>query len=385
LLIKFEGGDEINTEVGQAYHGKSLKSNIYEDTMNNNEDNDENRNSRISSVEFPGNEFNMLEEDLNLSTESSYKSQVSREKLREAFQSSRLASLADTSPVNYKVVTGGSTDSEDSHESDDSHESADSYESDDSHDSEDSEDSESDDREVNDKNIMLEDSSGLTAQVVEVDENNEWINTDLPEILSSGASGSSRAPVLLKKNPASHSRYDGRESVSGSSGRKRKRKGGKELLKKHKIDYIAEFTRNEKTPDEWSDPAKYLVKCDYCDSKLCYKAYVRHLQTQHPAASKVRRECEICYREVLEVVLKHHKAALHSNCKVRSGEEEDIRKTIVKCDECGKNSSYKHLSNHYQRHHPGFKLHWVKCDICGNNKIHQVKMKHHLKLAHGKI
>jgi len=372
LLIKFEGGDEINTEVGQAYHGKSLKSNIYEDTMNNNEDNDENRNSRISSVEFPGNEFNMLEEDLNLSTESSYKSQVSREKLREAFQSSRLASLADTSPVNYKVVTGGSTDSEDSHESDDSHESADSYESDDSHDSEDSEDSESDDREVNDKNIMLEDSSGLTAQVVEVDENNEWINTDLPEILSSGASGSSRAPVLLKKNPASHSRYDGRESVSGSSGRKMKRIGGKELLKKH---------INGKTPE---DPAKYLVNCDYCDSKLAYKWYVRHLQTQHPTVSKVRRKCEICYREVLIVVLKHHKAAFHSNSRARIGKEENIRKARVKCDECGKNSSYRRLSEHYLRVHPGFKLHLVKCDICGNN-IYQVNLKHHLKLVHGKI
>jgi len=378
LLIKFEGGDEINTEVGQAYHGKSLKSNIYEDTMNNNEDNDENRNSRISSVEFPGNEFNMLEEDLNLSTESSYKSQVSREKLREAFQSRRLATLADTSPVNYKVVTGGSTDSEDSYDS------YDSRDSDDSHESEDSEDSESDDREVNDENKMLEGSSDLTAQVVEVEESNDLINTDLPEILSPGASGSCRAPVLLKKNPASHSCYDSRESVSGSSGKKRKRKGDKELLKKHKVDYTEEFSRNERAHEEWSDPAKYLVKCDYCDSKLCYKAYVRHLQIQHPTVSRKRRKCEICSREVLKVLLKHHKAALHSNTKVRSDEKEDIRATIVKCDKCGKNSSYRHLSGHYHRDHPGFKLYWVKCDICGN-KIHQVKMKHHLKLVHGKI
>merc|ERR1719318_2125147 len=146
LLIKFEGGDGVNTEVDQACHGKALKSNIFEDTMNNNEDNDatcngNKENSRISSVEFPGNEFNMLDEELNLSTGSSYKSQVSREKSREDFQSRRLASLADTSPVNYKVVTGGSTDSEDSHESGDSHES---------------EDGESVDREVNDENNMLE-------------------------------------------------------------------------------------------------------------------------------------------------------------------------------------------------------------------------------------
>merc|ERR1719318_1762254 len=140
LLIKFEGGDEVKTEVDQACHGQSLKYNIFEDTMNNNEDNDatcngKKENSRIYSVEIPGNEFNMLEGDLD-ATRSTDKSQVNREKLRGAFRSSRLASLADTSPGNYTVVTGGSTDSVDSHDSDDSHES--------------------DDREVNDENNMME-------------------------------------------------------------------------------------------------------------------------------------------------------------------------------------------------------------------------------------
>jgi len=89
-------------------------------------------------------------------------------------------------------------------------------------------------------------------------------------------------------------------------------------------------------------------------------------------------------RDVLEVMLKHHKAALHSDSKVRIDKNENIRSTIVKCDECGKNMTYQHLSEHYQRVHPGFKLHRVICDICGNN-IYQVNLKHHLKLAHGQV
>ena len=360
--------NEVDPQVVQACHGKSLNFNILEDAING-EDNDENGNrektriSSLSSVETPVNEFNMLEEDLDLPTGSTDTSQVNIEKSREAFLGSSpgVSLVKTTSPVNYKVVSGSSTTSEDS-------------------------DAEND---------MLEGSSGFKEQVMEDGESNEIINHNLPEILSPGAYGSCREPILLKKSPSSHSRNDNRESVSGSAGSagsadiNRDRSCGK-LLKKRKVELIAEFTRNEETPEEWKDPAKYLVKCDYCDTKLSYMGYSRHLKTQHATVSKRRMKCEICYKEVREVILKHHKAVWHRNSKVTNEEETFAKKEVigeskVKCDQCGKIISYQHLSRHYLVVHPGFKLHPGKCGICGIMMIHQVKLKHHLKLIHGQI
>ena len=298
LLIKFEAENEGDLQVVQACHGKSLNFNILEDAING-EDNDENGNrensriSSLSSVETPVNEFNMLEEDLDLPTGSTDTSQVNIEKSREAFLgSSPGVSLVKTSiPVNYKVVSGSSTTSEDS-------------------------DAEND---------MLEGSSGFKEQVMEDGESNEIINHNLPEILSPGAYGSCREPILLKKSPSSHIRNDNRESVSGSAEKNRDRSCGK-LLKKRKVELMAEFTRNEQTPEEWKDPAKYLVKCDYCDTKLSYMGYSRHLKTQHATVSKRRIKCEICYKEVREVILKHHMAVLHRNSKVTYKEETFAKK-----------------------------------------------------------
>ena len=113
--------NEVDPQVVQACHGKSLNFNILEDAING-EDNDENGNrensriSSLSSVETPVNEFNMLEEDLDLPTGSTDTSQVNIEKSREAFLGSSLgvSVVNTTSPVNYKVVSGSSTTSEDS-------------------------------------------------------------------------------------------------------------------------------------------------------------------------------------------------------------------------------------------------------------------------------
>ena len=243
-----------------------------------------------------------------------------------------------TSPENYKVVTGGSSTSEDS---DDENEreaihclEEDLY------------------RESNEENDMLDGFSGVKEKVMEVGESSEIMNHNLPEICSPGASGSCREPVPLRKNPASQSRIDNRKSrvsVSGSDGKDRDMISGK-LLMKNKVEFKAELTRNEETPEEWKDPAKYFVKCDFCDSK----------------------------------------AVLHSNSKVINEEETFAKKELigeskVKCDQCGKIISYQHLSRHYLVVHPGFKLHPGKCGICGIMMIHQVKLKHHLKLIHGKI
>jgi hypothetical protein len=152
-----------------------------------------------------------------------------------------------TSPENYKVVTGGSSTSEDS---DDENEreaihclEEDLY------------------RESNEENDMLDGFSGVKEKVMEVGESSEIMNHNLPEICSPGASGSCREPVPLRKNPASQSRIDNRKSrvsVSGSAGKDRGMIRGK-LLMKNKVEFKAEFTRNEETPEEWKDPAKYFV------------------------------------------------------------------------------------------------------------------------------
>ena len=46
--------------------------------------------------------------------------------------------------------------------------------------------------------------------------------------------------------------------MSGSAGKDRGMIRGK-LLMKNKVEFKAELTRNEKTPEEWKDPAKYFV------------------------------------------------------------------------------------------------------------------------------